>query len=88
MEYTFPAIKTTRTVVEQFSKIFDELKEYEEAIESKSVEEQDKEAIDVLHSVETFLRLRFKGREEVIDSLIKNTIVKNANRGYYDKDCF
>lgn len=84
MNWIFPAIKTTRSVDEQFQKIYDECLEYKEA----EGLEKDKEAVDILHSVETFLRIRFKGREDELNNLIQKTIKKNSNRGYYNKDCF
>lgn len=88
MKWTFPAIKTTRTVEEQYEKIKDEMKEYEAEDENTLFDFKDKESIDVLHSVETFLRLRFKGREDELDKLIQSTIEKNSKRGYYESNCF
>lgn len=88
MNFNFPAIKTTRMVEEQKEKIYDELKEYEAEEENTLFNEKDKEAIDILHSVETFLRLRFKGREDELDKLIQTTIEKNSKRGYYESNCF
>lgn len=88
MKWNFPAIKTTRTVEEQYEKIKDEMKEYENEEENTLFNEKDKESIDLLHSVETFLRLRFKGREEELEKLIQSTIEKNSKRCYYESNCF
>jgi len=44
---------------------------------------RDLEAIDVLHAVETFLRIRFAGREDVLDSIIEQVVSKNRARGKY-----
>jgi len=88
MNWNFPAIKTTRTVEEQYEKIKDEMKEYEAEEENTLFNEKDKESIDLLHSVETFLRLRFKGREFDLEELIQATIEKNSKRGYYESNCF
>lgn len=85
MRWLFPLIKTTRTIEEQFNKILDEAKEYKDAL---TEEEKDKEAVDIIHSCETFLRLRFKGREDELEKLIQETILKNTKRGYYEQSCF
>ena len=85
MQYNFPEIKTTRTLEERIQKIKDEILEFEEA---DSGEKKDQEAIDIIHSVETFLRGYFKGREKTMEVMIKTVLIKNTNRGYYDQDCF
>jgi len=85
MKWTFKRIKTTRTIEEQKVKILNEIEEYN--FEQTKVE-KDKEAVDILHSVETFLRLRFKDREDELEKLIKSTIIKNEKRGYYENDCY
>lgn len=87
MNWLFPEIKTTRNQNERFQKILDELNELNVEMMFKESDKIDKESIDVLHSVETFLRLRFKGREEELDKLIKSTIEKNSERGYYENVC-
>lgn len=86
MLFNFPAIKTTRTVEEQKEKIYDEIREYEAEIEGDI--NKDKEAVDILHACETFLRLRFKGREEDLKRIIQSTIKKNSKRGYYEESCY
>ena len=88
MKWNFPVILTTRTADEQFKKVEEECNEYLTEVESGDISLQDKEAIDVLHSVETFLRLRFKGREQELDNLIQFTIEKNSKRGYYESSCY
>ena len=85
MKWIFPRIKTKRTVEQQFSKIKDEWIEYQKACSQTN---KDEEAIDILHSVETFLRLQFKDRETELDKLIQKTIAKNISRGYYESECF
>ncbi len=85
MFFHFPRIKTTRTSEEQVQKIIDEAIEFLDAAERKH---QDEELIDVLHAVETAIRVHFKGREGRIKTLIDDVILKNHNRGYYDEDCF
>lgn len=83
--FTFPAIKTTRTLDERVQKIFDELEEYASATTDA---EKDQEAVDILHSVETFLRGRFAGREFRLNGIIGEVYNKNKKRGYYDEECF
>ena len=83
--FVFPPIKTTRTVDERVQKILDEIKEFQEA---PAGVEKDKEAVDIMHAVETFLRGHFDGRLPRINGLIGDVYRKNKNRGYYDEDCF
>lgn len=87
MKWNFPKIKTTRTIEEQKEKIYEEISEYENETEVEK-ERKDKEAVDILHSVETFLRIRFEGREDELKNIIDSTIEKNRKRNYYDKECF
>lgn len=83
--FVFPAIKTTRTMDERVQKILDEVKEFQEA---PSGAEQDKEAVDIMHAVETFLRGHFAGREFRLNGVISEVYRKNKTRGYYDDECF
>lgn len=85
MQWQFPEIKTTRTIDERVQKVIDELKEFSD--ETNPIK-KDIEAIDVLHAVETLLRLQFKGREEKLKLIINLIIEKNEARGYYTKACF
>lgn len=85
MFFNFPTIKTTRTSEEQAGKVIDETWEYRNA---KTQEHRDEEAIDLLHAVETFIRIHFKGREKELNTLIKQVTEKNKIRGYYDVSCF
>ena len=80
MHYNFPEIQTTRTIAERLQKIKDEIAEFEKTPTAD-------EAIDVLHSTETFLRGYFKD-EKVLDEAIKLVFRKNDKRGYYSKKCF
>lgn len=82
--FVFPPIKTTRTMDERVQKILDEIKEFQEA----EGEDKDKEAVDIMHAVETFLRGQFHGREFRLNGVISETYRKNKNRGYYDDECF
>ena len=78
MIYNFPEIRTTRTNVEQVEKIVDEVEEFKEEL-------SDEEAVDVLHATETFIRVHFRGREEILNKLIEEVVAKNTKRGYYEK---
>lgn len=82
--FVFPAIKTTRSIDERVQKILDEIKEFQEAEGG----DKDKEAVDIYHAVETFLRGQFQGRELRLNGVISKTYRKNKNRGYYDEECF
>lgn len=77
MFFTFPEIPLNCEAVKQIEKIKDEIKEYQDT-------PTDNEALDVLHACETFIRLHFKGRFEILDDEIKKVIEKNDKRGYYD----
>jgi len=81
MDYNFPEIKTTRTEEECVQKIIDEINEF---LQKPS----DEEAVDILHSVETFVRKRFASRELILNDVISSTIKKNSVRGYYTRPCF
>lgn len=83
--FVFPAIKTTRTMEQRLQKILDEVEEFRTA---QGIEEQDKEAVDIMHAVETFLRGHFQGREFRLTGVIGEVYRKNKVRGYYDEDCF
>lgn len=83
--FTFPEIKTTRTPEEQKQKIYDELIEFDEAVNPL---DRDKEAVDILHACETFLRVHFRGREEDLERVVRSTLEKNQARGYYTAACF
>lgn len=83
MNYTFPAIKTSRTSIEQLEKVFDEYSEAKAEI-GINQDNLDKEMIDILHSAETLIRVHFRNREDVLEAIIKSTIVKNTKRGYYE----
>lgn len=85
MEFTFPEILTNRTREQQAQKVIDEVNEY---FTEDDVALSDKEAVDILHAAETFIRVHFKGRTDVLESLIAATIKKNTDRGYYAKECF
>lgn len=88
MNWTFPEIKTTRNLDERFQKILDELNELNVELLVGDKSKQDEESIDLLHSVETFLRKQFEGREELLSSIINQVIEKNSKRGYYTNECF
>lgn len=85
MHFNFPEIKTTRNLKERVQKVQDELNEFKEATLEQH---KDEELIDILHSVETLIRLRFKNREQVLNFKIREVISKNTKRGYYSKSCF
>jgi hypothetical protein len=59
--------------------ILEEIKEFEE---DQTLEEKQKEAVDILHSAETFIRKYFKNKKDF--QRVKNAVVrKNRERGYY-----
>ena len=68
-----------------YEKAEEEIREY--LAEEEGCLEKDKEAIDILHSVETFLRIRFRGREQDLEKIIQSTIEKNSARNYYQAEC-
>lgn len=82
MQFQFPAIQTTRTRTQQVRKIIDEVNEYLEG------DHDDQEAVDILHATETFIRVHFKGREDVLDELVELVKQKNLVRGYYQQACY
>lgn len=82
MIYNFPEIKTTRTLEERIQKIKDEIQEWEDG------ENKDEEAVDILHTVETFIRGHFQGREDILNRTIESTIKKNYARNYYTLSCY
>ena len=81
MRYNFPEVKTTRNIDDCVQKIVDEIKEF-------MGDHSDAEAIDILHAVETFIRVKFKGRNSELQIALTNTILKNNRRGYYTGKCF
>ena len=83
MKYNFPEIKTSRKATEQVEKIVNEIDEYLE-----DFSKEDEEAIDILHAVETFIRIQFKDREEILDRIIREVITKNSKRNYYTNMCY
>lgn len=85
MEFKFPEIKTTRSEEEQAQKVIDEIEEF---LSAKTEDHKDEELIDVLHAVETLIRIRIKNGSKNLDDIIKFVIDKNTNRGYYKKECF
>lgn len=87
MNWTFPEIKTTRGMKQRADKVLDEINEY---LEAETPEKRDEEAVDCLHAMETFLRKQFKGREDVLDKIIKQVFEKNNSpeRQYYTRECF
>ncbi len=81
--FTFPEVKTTRTIEERIQKVKDELNEFE------SGNNKDEEVIDILHAVETLVRKQFEYRpKHEISRFIEKVIEKNNKRGYYTKKCF
>jgi len=81
MKFNFPKIKIKghrNKIKRQVYKIQEETYEYLEELD-------DMECLDILQATETLIRLHFKGREKEIDDLIDDVIIKNLNRGYYEK---
>lgn len=85
MNWNFPKIITTRNTTQCVGKILEEVSEF---IKEREQEEIDKEAIDILHATETFLRVHFEGRENILNEIIEKVFKKNYARGYYTKECF
>jgi len=85
MKFTFPKIKEVSTAIGKTSALNQVYKIKEEVYEFQNSKgkERDLECLDVLHSVESLVRMYFKGREDEIDSLIEEVIKKNRDRGYY-----
>ena len=81
MLWNFPEINTTRTEDEQVTKILDEIKEFKD-------EPSNEECVDILHAIETLIRIRFKNNYSLLRNVIFDTIEKNKNRGYYHKQIF
>lgn len=70
---------------QRLQKILDEVEEFKAEPEGN---DKDKEAVDIMHAVETFLRGHFAGRELRLNGLISDVYNKNKKRGYYDEECF
>lgn len=81
MEFIFPACKTANNTLQQAEKVRKEAAEVIDAYGDQA--HQDEEVIDVLHAVETLVRIHFRGRESEIDGLIAAVTEKNTKRGYY-----
>ena len=87
--YRFPAVITDNDLRDQIKKIHTELKEAKSAeiryrcsgkerIEKTSL---GMELLDIIHAVETALRMEYT--EEEVEELRAKVIEKNGNRGYY-----
>lgn len=81
MVFNFPKIRTTRSANEQARKILEEVEEFLAAQNPKDKEE---EAVDILQTVETLLRLCFRNPKK-LDQVIKKVRNKNLKRGYYTR---
>jgi len=86
MYYNFPPIKNYKDIKpsEQLKKIKEELREVEKA---QTTVQKLIEAIDLLHAVETLIRIleqRCTGTILSLDVLKDCVIKKNKERGYYD----
>lgn len=79
--YHFPLINPVKKFnLEHFiDHIREEIKEFEEETDPGKKE---KEAIDILHSAETFVR-KFFNDDEKFERIKQKVITKNKNRGYY-----
>lgn len=73
-----------RTSKQQAEKISEEISEFLRA----TGQNQDLEAVDILHAVETFIMVHFKDREEILDYLLLKVRLKNHDRGYYQNKVF
>jgi hypothetical protein len=77
--FTFPEIRTENTTEEQIRKIEEEIIE----LRTATGENTDLEVLDILQASETLVRVHFRGREMLLEQLIKQTIAKNKSRQYY-----
>lgn len=81
--YHFPLINPVKKFpLKHFiDHIREEIKEFEEETDTDNKE---KEAIDILHSAETFVR-KFFNNDKHFEEVKRKVITKNEIRGYYKK---
>lgn len=90
--YTFPATKWVEkdaSIVNQAKSIEEEANEVYKAIwdfsfDGGSIEDVAIEAVDVIQSCETMLRILEEYHEVDIDAAVRAVYVKNDARGYYE----
>ena len=58
--------------------------EMKEFLDAQTIEEQGKEAVDILHAAETFVRKYFEQNGRSFEAVRDAIIAKNKTRGYYD----
>lgn len=87
MIYIFPKIESTNegSLFNQIDKIKEEVKEFETAFYSDKIERVTEEAVDILHAVETLLRMLEIKYDADIPAAIAAVQIKNRDRGYYSK---
>ena len=84
-EYQFPAIAEPEELPKQLQHVKSEVDEVIEAYyEERSPWTLATELMDVIHAAETALRL-LGMHESMLNGVKTNVIVKNENRGYYEK---
>ena len=84
-KWHFPLINPEQnySLKHYFDHITEEIKEFEE---ETNKELKRKEAVDILHSAETFVRKYFERTEgSSFEEVKQSTITKNRKRGYYEK---
>lgn len=81
-KWHFPLINPVRPFdLEHFLEhVHLEMAEFQEA---KTIEEKDKEAVDILHSAETFVRKYFQQNGRSFEQVRDAVVEKNRKRGYY-----
>ena len=89
MKFNFPAtvfVETT-TVTGQLSHVMSEVIEAQAEAAAGQEIDCDREAMDALHSLETYFRKRINEKgEQYVDNIITWVELKNRVRGYYPVD--
>jgi hypothetical protein len=82
--YRFPETRfTCNSPFIQLDHVRSEVKELCEAYDNESIVRVAEEALDVIHSLETFLRI-LEQRQQVSVSILHDLVIeKNRQRGYY-----
>jgi hypothetical protein len=89
MKFNFPEtiFVAKNSAAEQAAHVLSEAKEVQQEIDKsdgRDITKIDLEMMDLLHSAESYFRLRQQGRgKEYVDGLMNTVIEKNDVRGYY-----
>ena len=88
INYTFPktVFADTYTSSEQVDYVLSEMDEVNRARVSETHRRTDEELLDLLHSIETYFRIRCaEAGERYVREMVEQVRVKNSKRGYYGK---